>query len=289
MNGPSPLDGQFRARCAALARRLASRLRKGAADGGRSPSEGRVEFREHRLYVPGDDLRDLDWNAYARLDTWVTKSRTRDEAPELLLIIDRSGSMGPPGSDQDRMTLQWGCAAGFVALAASGRVTLAIPDRSGVLKTVFRGQGTSNIPAWVRAIEALPLPQGSQGALGLSEWPSSGPGVALLLLTDALGAGAPAGIATRVASAPCGGTIGLVMAHARPQHSGRGRIIGLEGEPELECDDLSAIEKIVAEERKRHVESIQSSCRRHGSRCVVGTAGDVVEKLVTSWVLGGNS
>ena len=40
----------------------------------RSPRKGfSVEFAEHRPYVPGDDLRHLDWRIAARADRWVVK------------------------------------------------------------------------------------------------------------------------------------------------------------------------------------------------------------------------
>ncbi len=39
-----------------------------------SPFQGfSVEFSEHRKYVAGDDLKDLDWNVYAKTDRYYVK------------------------------------------------------------------------------------------------------------------------------------------------------------------------------------------------------------------------
>lgn len=67
----------------------------------RSKRRGRsVEFDDYRGYIPGDDLRHLDWNILARLDRYVVKLFREEEDLELRLIIDASPSMlgvDPPG------------------------------------------------------------------------------------------------------------------------------------------------------------------------------------------------
>lgn len=60
-----------------------------------SPHRGAsVEFAEYRRYVPGDDLRRLDWRAYGRTDRYYVKEFEADTNLRLCLIIDTSGSMG---------------------------------------------------------------------------------------------------------------------------------------------------------------------------------------------------
>ena len=58
-----------------------------------------MEFTDHKMYTPGDDLRHVDWHVYARLDQKLVKRfRTEREAP-LHLLIDTSASMGVPVAD----------------------------------------------------------------------------------------------------------------------------------------------------------------------------------------------
>jgi uncharacterized protein (DUF58 family) len=64
---------------------------------GRHPSPHRgssVEFAEYRKYVPGDDLRRLDWRAYGRSDRFFVKEFEADTNLRCCLVVDTSGSMG---------------------------------------------------------------------------------------------------------------------------------------------------------------------------------------------------
>ncbi len=50
-------------------------------------------FRDFRPYAGGDDLRYVDWNIFARLDTLVVKQFEEEENPEVFLLLDVSPSM----------------------------------------------------------------------------------------------------------------------------------------------------------------------------------------------------
>ncbi len=59
-----------------------------------SPHRGSsVEFAEYRKYVPGDDLRRLDWRAFGRSDRHYVKEYEADTNLRLVLVLDTSGSM----------------------------------------------------------------------------------------------------------------------------------------------------------------------------------------------------
>ena len=59
-----------------------------------SPHRGSsVEFAEYRRYVPGDDLRRLDWRAFGRTDRYYVKEFEADTNLRLCLVLDTSGSM----------------------------------------------------------------------------------------------------------------------------------------------------------------------------------------------------
>jgi uncharacterized protein (DUF58 family) len=53
-----------------------------------------VEFAEYRKYVPGDDLRRLDWRMHGRSDRYYVKECEADTNLRCCLIVDTSGSMG---------------------------------------------------------------------------------------------------------------------------------------------------------------------------------------------------
>jgi len=70
----------------------------------RSPYRGAsVEFAEHREYVPGDDLRHLDWKVYGRNDRYYVKQYEEETDLRCLIALDTSGSMRfPEGFDVTR-------------------------------------------------------------------------------------------------------------------------------------------------------------------------------------------
>ena len=72
-----------------------------------SPFHGfSVEFSEHRKYVPGDDLKDLDWNVYAKTDKYYLKKFQAETNVTGYLVMDLSRVDGvhlPPGADQVRV------------------------------------------------------------------------------------------------------------------------------------------------------------------------------------------
>jgi uncharacterized protein (DUF58 family) len=60
----------------------------------KSPFHGfSVEFADHREYVPGDDLKYLDWALYARTDHYYIKRFEEETNLRCYLLLDRSASM----------------------------------------------------------------------------------------------------------------------------------------------------------------------------------------------------
>ncbi|MGQ0551743.1 MAG: DUF58 domain-containing protein [Planctomycetota bacterium] len=81
----------------------------------RSPKRGvSVEFVERRPYVQGDDLRHLDWKAYARNDRLAIKRYEEETNLECTLVVDGSASMAYPAAPDGR-----DAGAGAVGTAAT--------------------------------------------------------------------------------------------------------------------------------------------------------------------------
>ncbi len=53
-----------------------------------------TDFAEHRPYLPGDDIRQIDWRLYARTDRFYVKQYEADTNSNCLLLLDVSASMG---------------------------------------------------------------------------------------------------------------------------------------------------------------------------------------------------
>src|SRR4051795_10336312 len=68
----------------------------------RSPVKGAsVEFRQHRFYVPGDELRRLDWRVLGRTDRPYIKEYDEETNLRCVILLDTSGSMAYAGVPQD--------------------------------------------------------------------------------------------------------------------------------------------------------------------------------------------
>ncbi len=61
----------------------------------KSPFHGfSVEFSEHRQYMPGDNIRDIDWKVYGRTDRYYIKQYEEETNMKANILVDMSGSMG---------------------------------------------------------------------------------------------------------------------------------------------------------------------------------------------------
>lgn len=66
----------------------------------RSPLQGQaVEFAQHKEYAPGDEIRHIDWRAYARIDKHYVKKYEVETNLRAWLVLDASASMSYGGKD----------------------------------------------------------------------------------------------------------------------------------------------------------------------------------------------
>ena len=91
----------------------------------RSKRKGQsVEFADFRSYVPGDDLRSLDWNLYARLDKLIVKLFLEEEDLHFFTLIDDSLSMDFGSPTKLEYAKQLAAALGFIGLIRTDRVRI---------------------------------------------------------------------------------------------------------------------------------------------------------------------
>ena len=132
----------------------------------RSPRKGfSVEFAEHRPYMPGDDLRYLDWKIAARADRWMIKQFEEETNMRAAVVLDVSKSMDWTGSP-DRLT-KLSYAEHLVAALAN--LLIRQKDAVGLvrfddeLKTVVMPRARS--VHFYRLVRTLSDPHGGKAAL----------------------------------------------------------------------------------------------------------------------------
>ncbi len=139
---------------------VSKRARAGTFKGARrSPRRGgSVEFADYREYAPGDDFRQVDWNAYARMEKLFLRLFVEEEDATIHIVLDASASMqwgqGASGAAYDKWNyaLRLAAALGYVALVGMDRLG------AGAVGTA------SHALTWMRPL------RGKQQALTFFRW-----------------------------------------------------------------------------------------------------------------------
>jgi uncharacterized protein (DUF58 family) len=146
-------DVGFVARIERFSARMSAARERREALGARAHALGGHEFVGYRAYHAGDDPRQIDWNALARLDRVLVRVTRREAGERWLVVVDASASMGagPPGKLQRAAE----CAAALTALAI----------RSGARARIVAIPGA--IPrANPRAVSAADMVRDAQATVG---------------------------------------------------------------------------------------------------------------------------
>lgn len=85
-----------------------------------------VEFADHRAYVSGDDLRHIDWNIFARLDSLFMKLFLEEEDLSLHIVIDASASADCGEPSKFLFMQKAAMALGYVGLVNLNRVAASV-------------------------------------------------------------------------------------------------------------------------------------------------------------------
>lgn len=98
---------------------------------------GSLEFRDHRDYEPGDDLRHLDWSVLARSDRLAVKQFHEEISPFTDIVLDGSRSMNLSGTRKGETALS--IAAMLAAAAVGSGFPYALTIARDGLRNVARG------------------------------------------------------------------------------------------------------------------------------------------------------
>jgi uncharacterized protein (DUF58 family) len=186
---PTVFDEDFLRRLERLAVLVRRPVRGGLKGGRRSVKRGQsVEFADYRDYSLGDDLRQLDWNVYARLEKLLVKLFIEEEDLTVALLVDGSAHGSP---DKLVFAKRAAAALGYVALAAEDRVVLAsLAGRTSRRRAALRGSGRAfRLLAELSAIQPAAGPTDLVAACRHALAQVTGRGV-IVLVSDLLDPGA---------------------------------------------------------------------------------------------------
>ena len=143
-----------------------------------------VEFADFRNYVPGDDLRFIDWNMYARLDKLFLKLFLEEEDLHFYTLIDSSESMNFGDPTKLHYAKQLAAALGYIGLCRADRVKIETMDQTLRQRSpVFRGRKSLwQMMSLVNEIETKPFENLESAAKNFA-LRNSGKGI-LVLISD---------------------------------------------------------------------------------------------------------
>jgi len=116
------------------------------------------EFFQYRSYVPGDDLKYVDWKVYGRRDKFYTKVFQEETNMNCCVLIDASASMGYQGRHAACTKLHYGCmiAASLAYLAARQGDNVGLYAYSETLRTsVPPRRRTGGLPRIMTELQRL--------------------------------------------------------------------------------------------------------------------------------------
>jgi uncharacterized protein (DUF58 family) len=127
-----------------------------------------IEFEEVRRYVPGDEVRDIDWNVTARFGEPFVKRFVEERELTVVLVVDVSRSMrfGTAGAEKRELAAELCAVLAFAAQRHNDRVALVLVG-PGVEHFVPPARGRSHVLRMLRDVlgaEALPGPAATREA-----------------------------------------------------------------------------------------------------------------------------
>ena len=154
------LTDSFLSRLDTLSLAMRGRAQGGADGSRRSRQTGSsAEFSDYREYIPGDDIRRLDWNAYARFDRLFLKLFMEEQESLVTVLLDASASMGAKWASA-RMVAE---AVGYLALTGGDRLCVQILKNGRALRSP-QLSGRAAFPRLTGFLDACE-PDGTEGTL----------------------------------------------------------------------------------------------------------------------------
>jgi uncharacterized protein (DUF58 family) len=233
-----------------------------------------LEFRDHRDYQPGDDLRHIDWSAYARSDQLTVKVYREEVLPHVDVVLDASQSMDLEGTEKGRAAVA--LMAFFATAAANAGFSHLAWLLAGDYRRVVNGQAPPE--AWDEIKLTHQQPDEAPPGQGMAPWRPRGTRV---LISDLFWLGEPLATLRPLAEGSALTVVVQLLAavDADPQEIGNLRL--LDSETGL-TRDLHVDEVMLRRYREglaRHQENWHQACRQVGA--VFTTV--VAETILSDW------
>jgi uncharacterized protein (DUF58 family) len=235
-----------------------------------------LEFMDHREYQPGDDLRRIDWSAYARTGKMIVKLYRQEVNPHVDILVDGSESMKLADSAKHEATV------GLTAALASAT------RNAGFSHTAWLGvdgwqmiPGSKQLPtAW----EQFDLTYRGSLAESMQRMPPVLPPQSIrVLISDLLWLGDPVTFLSHIAQKASAVVVVQLLARADvdPPARGSARLVDCESGDQMEVFVDAAAQRRYRDAMSRHQQNWSRAARQVGANMVTLIA----EETTHDWQL----
>lgn len=229
-----------------------------------------IDFQDYREYQPGDDLRFVDWNVYARTDRMAVKLFREEVTPHLDLLLDGSRSMKLESSPKAQAAAK--LAAILAASAANAQCSQAV---------WLSGEGFQRLPNDTLLPSAWDKLEFDSARTLDQSFAILGPKLRRLgvrvLISDLLWPGDPIQTVRRLQDGAAALFIVQLLARddSTPPAHGSVRLIDSETNEEIEVYVDSAVEKQYRDNLARLQQAWADACRQCGAQLTTMVAEDL--------------
>jgi len=240
-----------------------------------------VEFADFRGYNPGDDLRYLDWNAFARLERLFLKLFIEEVDLHVYFLLDASRSMDFGSPSKHHWAQQAAAALSYIALCGGDRVqAFARSGEDGQVSRLFRGRGCApEVFDWLAAQRAA----GATGLVQAVRWfraIAPAPGLTFLL-SDLLTTEWEEALSQLAVGKGEVCVLQLLSPEEfSPTARGDLRLIDSETEEDREVTMGVSLLRRYAEERDRFLGGVRATCNRYGFSYLFSLTDQTVEDAI---------
>lgn len=226
---------------------------------------GGIEFADYREYQPGDDIRQIDWSVFLRLQRLLVKLCAEEKELTLMLIIDNSRSMRFGNPDKLLVTEKIAAILAGIALNDGNRVGIATLGQN--LTEIFRPERSrASLSAISKALLKIEPVETIDPVTCLRQFASRyGHKCLAVLLSDLL---FPewAKVIAGLAASGCEGFLIQVLSseELEPAYLGEVTLVDLEGKGEISLHADSVTAQKYRRELASFLQEVRKTCHRNG-------------------------
>ena len=138
-----------------------------------------TEFSDFREYMPGDDIRRIDWNAYGRLDRLYVKEYMEEKEAVVSVLLDTSASMDYGEKKKSNLACMLAAAMAYLGLNNMDRVL--VYDMQKMESPFVANGGKRAFPRLADWLEQRDFSGSADIAEAVKRLPAKGPGMTIII------------------------------------------------------------------------------------------------------------